>query len=190
MGAPPRTTWHGYEVAGWGAGELWVQGGVLVVHELPSSPRPSPASGTAANERSFLPTGGTRAPGVTVAAKERRERDDLVPDLCRRFTAHLSGDAVVYDDVSLDLDGMTELQLALTHALRAVPWGEVVSYGELAALAGLPRAARAAGAFCAENRTSLVVPCHRVVAASGIGGYGSTGVATKRRLLALEGVSL
>jgi len=75
-------------------------------------------------------------------------------------------------------------------AARAVPWGEVVSYGELAALAGRPGAARAAGSFCADNRYSLIIPCHRVVAANGIGGYGSAGPALKRRLLALEGVEL
>ena len=71
-----------------------------------------------------------------------------------------------------------------------MPRGEVVSYGELAALAGRPGAARAAGAFCAANRFALVVPCHRVVAAHGIGGYGTPGVDVKRRLLALEGVVL
>ena len=73
---------------------------------------------------------------------------------------------------------------------RAIPWGEIVSYGELAALAGCPGAARAAGSFCAENRFSLIIPCHRVVAANGIGGYGEAGPELKRRLLALEGVRL
>jgi methylated-DNA-[protein]-cysteine S-methyltransferase len=71
-----------------------------------------------------------------------------------------------------------------------VPWGEVVSYGALAALAGRPGAARAAGSFCADNRYALIVPCHRVVAANGIGGYGSGGEQLKRRLLAIEGVHL
>jgi len=75
-------------------------------------------------------------------------------------------------------------------ALRAVPRGEVVTYGELAELAGAPRAARAAGSFCARNRLGLFVPCHRVVGASGLGSYGSFGLAYKRRLLELEGVSL
>ena len=84
----------------------------------------------------------------------------------------------------------TELGRALGEALRGVPRGEVVSYGELAALAGRPRAPRAAGTFCAHNRLPVFVPCHRVVSANGIGGYGSLGVDYKRRLLALEGVSL
>ena len=69
-----------------------------------------------------------------------------------------------------------------------MPRGEVVTYGELAALAGFPGAARAAGSFCARNRFALIVPCHRVVGAAGIGGYGTTGTGVKRRLLALEGV--
>jgi methylated-DNA-[protein]-cysteine S-methyltransferase len=71
-----------------------------------------------------------------------------------------------------------------------VPYGDVVTYGELAALAGHPRAQRAAGTFCAHNRFPIFVPCHRVVAANGIGSYGSSGVGYKRRLLELEGVVL
>lgn len=97
---------------------------------------------------------------------------------------------MAYDDVELELDGRTDFERELTRAIREVPWGEVVSYGELAALAGRPGAARAAGTFCAGSDVALVIPCHRVVAADGIGGYGSSGVPLKRRLLALEGVCL
>jgi methylated-DNA-[protein]-cysteine S-methyltransferase len=67
-----------------------------------------------------------------------------------------------------------------------VPHGETVTYGELAALAGHPNAQRAAGTFCANNRYPLILPCHRVVAAAGLGSYGSLGVEMKRRLLELE----
>ena len=74
--------------------------------------------------------------------------------------------------------------------MREIPRGEVVTYGELAALAGAPGAARAAGSFCARNRLGLFVPCHRVVSAGGLGSYGSFGLAYKRRLLELEGASL
>ncbi len=115
---------------------------------------------------------------------------DFVPDLCRRFAAQLAGVEVSYDDVPIDLDWCTPLQRDLGLALRDVKWGEVVSYGELAERAGRPRAPRAAGSFCAQNQISLVLPCHRVVAVDGIGGYGTAGVALKRRLLALEGVVL
>ena len=71
-----------------------------------------------------------------------------------------------------------------------MPYGEVVTYGELAALAGHPSAQRAVGTFCARNRLPLVLPCHRVVAADSLGSYGWLGPHYKRRLLALEGVTL
>jgi len=92
--------------------------------------------------------------------------------------------------VPVDLEYETPFLERCALALRGVPRGEVVTYGELAALAGAPGAARAAGSFCARNRLGLFVPCHRVVAADGLGSYGSLGVAYKRRLLALEGCEL
>jgi methylated-DNA-[protein]-cysteine S-methyltransferase len=93
-------------------------------------------------------------------------------------------------DVELDLDDCTPFQLAAVDALRRLPRGEIVTYGELAALAGRPGAARAIGTLCATNRFAVIVPCHRVVSASGIGGYGSLGEEYKRRLLRLDGVAL
>ena len=104
--------------------------------------------------------------------------------------SYLEGEDVSLDDVPVDLDYETDFLTNCAKALRTVPRGETVTYGELAALAGRPGAARAAGSFCAQNRFAVVVPCHRVVAAGGIGGYGSLGVEYKRRLLALEGVRL
>jgi methylated-DNA-[protein]-cysteine S-methyltransferase len=110
--------------------------------------------------------------------------------LAERIAAHFRCERDSFDDVELDLDGYTAFQLAVVDTLRHVPWGEVVTYGELAALAGHPNAQRAAGSVCAHNRFPLVVPCHRVVAADGIGRYGASGVEFKRRLLELEGVFL
>jgi len=110
--------------------------------------------------------------------------------LAGRVLAYFRGERVSFEDVELDAEWGTPFQQSLAEALRAVPWGEVVTYGELAALAGRPRAPRAAGTFCAENNFPLVVPCHRVVSSSGLGSYGPLGVEYKRRLLALEGVEL
>jgi len=110
--------------------------------------------------------------------------------LGERLSAYFAGENMVFDDVELDLEGWTPFQRASVEALRAVPRGEVVTYGELAALAGHPGAQRAAGSFCAHNRFPIVVPCHRVVAADGLGRYGSLGVGYKRRLLELEGAVL
>jgi methylated-DNA-[protein]-cysteine S-methyltransferase len=117
------------------------------------------------------------------------EGDDDHP-LGRRLREFFTGRPVSFDGVELDLEWCTPFQLAVAEALRRVPRGEVVTYGELAALAGHPGAQRAAGSFCAHNRFPIVVPCHRVVAADGIGSYGSHGPDYKRRLLALEHVAL
>jgi O-6-methylguanine DNA methyltransferase len=138
----------------------------------------------ATSARKSEATAGSRRRPPDLQASVRRFEDDLVG----RFRAFLAGEEVELGDVRIDLDWATPFQRAVTTALRAVPRGEVVSYGEVAALAGYPGAARAAGTFCARNRFMLVVPCHRVVGAHGPGGYGSAGVETKRRLLALEGV--
>jgi O-6-methylguanine DNA methyltransferase len=111
-------------------------------------------------------------------------------ELVERLRAYFEGADDSFEDVEVDLEYETPFLERCARALRAVPRGEVVTYGELAALAGAPRAARAAGSFCARNRLGLFVPCHRVVAAGGLGSYGSFGLAYKRRLLELEGVSL
>jgi methylated-DNA-[protein]-cysteine S-methyltransferase len=116
--------------------------------------------------------------------------DELSPgdELTARLAAFFAGGADDFVDVELLYD--EGFYGDCQRALRGVRRGEVVTYGELAALAGRPGAARAAGTFCARNRLAPFVPCHRVVAADGIGGYGSLGVDYKRRLLALEDVAL
>jgi len=110
--------------------------------------------------------------------------------LVERLQAYFAGEPVSFDDVPVDLEYDTPFLTRCAEALHAIPRGEVVTYGELAALAGAPGAARAAGSFCARNRLGIFVPCHRVVSAGGLGSYGSLGLAYKRRLLELEGVSL
>jgi methylated-DNA-[protein]-cysteine S-methyltransferase len=107
--------------------------------------------------------------------------------LARRLQRYFQGERIDFADVELDLSWATPFQRAIAEALREIPYGESVTYGELAALAGHPHAQRAAGTFCARNRFPLIVPCHRVVAAGGLGSFGSLGTEYKRRLLALEG---
>ena len=86
----------------------------------------------------------------------------------------------------LDLRGARPFDAAVWEAARQIPYGETVSYGELAAMGGYPRAARAAGNAMARCPFSPVVPCHRVIHADGsIGGWGfDTWI--KRWLLDLE----
>lgn len=169
-----------YSADGWGVGELWLDGQRIVHHELP---RPPLAARAAPHPND--PQGIPRIPGDSVAGTSARLRAERVASLLREFFA---GREVSLDDVELDLDAYTPFQRALVDVLRSVPRGAVVTYGELAALAGSPGAQRAAGTFCAQNRFPIFVPCHRVVAADGIGSYGSLGVEYKRRLLALEHV--
>ncbi|HUJ92481.1 MAG TPA: methylated-DNA--[protein]-cysteine S-methyltransferase [Gaiellaceae bacterium] len=119
--------------------------------------------------------------------KSARGSGDFVAELVQRLLRYFAGEEVGLDDVPVDLEYETPFLERCALALREVPRGEVVTYGELAALAGAPGAARAAGSFCARNRLGLFVPCHRVVSAGGLGSYGSLGLAYKRRLLALEG---
>jgi methylated-DNA-[protein]-cysteine S-methyltransferase len=169
-----------YEAEGWGVGELWVSEGRLVWHELP---HPLPlAQGPPRASSHFQPNGK----GVT-SGKRLRVGSVTISELVARIRSHFAGTPGAYDDVELELDWCTPFQRAAVDALRAIPPGHTVTYGELAALAGRPNAQRAAGTFCAHNRFGLIVPCHRVVAADGLGSYGSLGVAYKRRLLELEG---
>ena len=180
-----RVTRHPYEVEGWGVGELWVGDGRVVVAHDPPTPGVRFA-GSVAQTPPTSPRGTPGVPTETLSGNSRRKGDGFVPELLQRLHLYFAGERVPFEDVPLDGDWGTPFQEALAGALRSVGWGEVVTYGELSALAGRQRAARAAGTFCAENRFSLFVPCHRVVSVGGIGGYGSLGVEYKRRLLELE----
>ena len=80
----------------------------------------------------------------------------------------------------------TAFQLAVWQALRGIPYGETISYGELARRIGRPSASRAVGAANGANPLPIIVPCHRVIGADGsLTGFGG-GVETKRFLLGLE----
>lgn len=116
-------------------------------------------------------------------------RPDGEHPLVERLQAYFAGERVDFADVEVELQDETPFGLRMAGAMRAIPYGEVVSYGELALLAGRPRAARAAGNFCAHCALGPVLPVHRVVSANGVGGFGGLGPEYKRRLLELEGVA-
>ena len=197
-----------YTVPGWGVGELWTSDGVVLAHDftfvgavvaaanvnpVASAFRAGPPIGVEGPLSGTVPViparmGHGSVPNSEHVAVGQRHIDPGV--LVERFAAFFAGDDVHFGDIALDLSWATPFQHAVAACLRSVPRGEVVSYGELAALAGHPGAPRAVGTFCAGNRFLLLLPCHRVVGAAGIGGYGSAGVTVKRRLLALEGVHL
>ncbi len=86
---------------------------------------------------------------------------------------------------ALDLAGLTPWQRQVVLALAAIPFGTRVTYGELARRLGRPQSARAIGGACGRNPVPILLPCHRVVAANGLGGF-SGGAGWKERLLAHE----
>ncbi len=103
----------------------------------------------------------------------------------RQLAEYFAGDRTAFD-LPLAAVG-TAFQRRVWDALRAIPYGETVSYGELARRIGQPTASRAVGLANGKNPISIVVPCHRVIGSNGtLTGYGG-GIERKQFLLALEG---
>ena len=100
---------------------------------------------------------------------------------------YFQGDANALNEIDLDLEDAPSFFGAAWVACRQIPAGETRSYAWLAAAAGRPAAARAAGQAMARNRLVLVIPCHRVVASNGdLHGYGAGGLKVKAQLLEME----
>ena len=109
-----------------------------------------------------------------------------------RIVALLRGEVSDLSTVALDMDQVPAFHRRVYEAARTIPPGATLSYGDVAARAGAPGAARAVGQALGRNPFPIVVPCHRVLAAGGkIGGFSAQGgVATKRRMLAIEGAPI
>lgn len=130
-----------------------------------------------------------RAAGTVPHAEGRwtAELDQLV----RRLQQYAAGAIDDFLDVTVDLEDRTRFQRAVLQACRRIAFGQTLTYGELAARVGAPRAARAVGSVMAGNRTPLVIPCHRVVRSGGsLGGFSAPGgLRLKTRLLQMERLS-
>ncbi len=137
--------------------------------------------------RASLPHGSREK---ALAAVQAGEEDVAAPNgLLRRaesqLRAYFAGAREALD-VPLDLSSTTPFQRRVLRVVAGVPFGSTASYGEIAARAGSPGAARAIGQVMARNPLALFVPCHRIVAADGsLGGFGG-GLALKRALLEHE----
>jgi O-6-methylguanine DNA methyltransferase len=108
----------------------------------------------------------------------------LLGRLERQLREYFAGDRRDFD-LPLDMPG-SAFQDRVWSELRRIPYGETISYRELATRVGTPAASRAVGRANGSNRLAVVVPCHRVIAANGgLGGYGG-GLPAKRKLLDLE----
>jgi methylated-DNA-[protein]-cysteine S-methyltransferase len=116
------------------------------------------------------------------------DESDWYPELRRALEKYAQGRFVDFRPFQIDLGPTTAYRKRVLETARRIPYGKTMSYGELAARSGKPRAARAVGSAMASNRIALLIPCHRVVAAGGaIGGFSCrTGVELKQRLLEME----
>jgi methylated-DNA-[protein]-cysteine S-methyltransferase len=105
------------------------------------------------------------------------------------ITALFAGARTDLSAVPLDLEGISPFHRRVYAFVRTIRPGAILTYGEIATRIGAPGAARAVGRAMAQNPFPIIVPCHRVVAAGGkTGGFSAYGgVATKRRLLEIEG---
>jgi methylated-DNA-[protein]-cysteine S-methyltransferase len=146
-----------------------------------------------------------------VAGLERRQHREVIPlhrapdsparkvleNAVKQVEAYFAGDRRVFD-IPVDLNGSVDWDGLVLEGVRAVPFGQVTSYGRVARRIGRAGAARAVGGAVGRNPVGLLIPCHRVIAGDGsLGGYGGAWFGTreallevKRTLLELEGVEL
>ncbi len=117
------------------------------------------------------------------------ERDDeAIRPFAGPLERYYQGEEVDLSGLKLDIEEGTPFRKSVMEIVRSIPRGQVRSYGQVAAAAGSPGAARAVGAVMASNPVCIVVPCHRVIGSDGsLRGFGG-GIEMKRAMLALEGV--
>lgn len=125
-------------------------------------------------------------------AQKAGELPRIIADLINKIGRHLRGDIQDFRDIAVDVENRGLFAQQVYTAARAIPAGQAMTYGELAKAINRPKACRAVGQALGRNPVPLIIPCHRVLAAGhklgGFSAYG--GLATKARLLALEGVTL
>ena len=148
---------------------LGATAGVLVLCDF--TERPMMAAQLASVRRRIGPTSIGDTPILDRAEAQLRE--------------YFAGDRTAFD-LPIETPG-SAFQERVWSELRRIPYGETISYRELAGRVGVPAASRAVGRANGSNRVAVIVPCHRVIAAGGgLGGYGG-GLVAKRQLLELEG---
>jgi methylated-DNA-[protein]-cysteine S-methyltransferase len=127
------------------------------------------------------------------AGHAEAEPPSWVSEIIERIKRHLAGDVQDFSDVPYDFSRVPDFMRAVLRATLSVKPGHTATYGELATAIGQPPAvSRAVGSALGGNPWPLLIPCHRIIAATGkmTGFSGPGGVATKVRLLALEGAQL
>lgn len=107
-------------------------------------------------------------------------------DISKRLKRYFDGHKEVFSD-KVNMAAASGFQKLVWQAVRQIPYGQTMSYGQLAAQIGRPKAARAVGKTLGDNPLPVIIPCHRVINASGSQGGYSGGAEIKRYLLKLEG---
>lgn len=127
-------------------------------------------------------------PGENPPADFPEQHMPLLDRAAQELEEYFAGKRKLFD-LPLNPAG-TEFQHRVWQELEKIPYGEVITYGELARRAGNPKASRAVGQANHRNPIAILIPCHRVIAGGGkLGGYGG-GTEIKRKLLVLEGIWL
>jgi methylated-DNA-[protein]-cysteine S-methyltransferase len=123
---------------------------------------------------------------ATTTRGDGHDAPPVLKDTATQLEEYFAGERTGFT-VPMELDG-TPFQKDVWAELTRIPYGETISYGELARRVGRPKGPRAVGQANGKNPIPIIVPCHRVLAGNGIGGYGG-GLPMKRALLAVEGVT-
>lgn len=119
---------------------------------------------------------------------EWKQNQAQFAEVIRQLQAYFRGELKEFD-VQLAMEG-TEFQLRVWNALREIPYGETITYAQLAERIGNPKAVRAVGLANGSNPIPIIVPCHRVIGSDGsLTGFGG-GLTTKKMLLELESKQL
>jgi methylated-DNA-[protein]-cysteine S-methyltransferase len=129
---------------------------------------------------------GVYLPNSNLPFRECRECS-ILTEASKQIDEFLTGKRTTFD-LPLSIEG-TDFQKCVWNELRKIPYGRTASYKDIAKRIGRPNSYRAVGNACNANPIPLMIPCHRVVASDGIGGFGG-GLALKKKLMEIEGVRL
>ncbi|HET6288494.1 MAG TPA: methylated-DNA--[protein]-cysteine S-methyltransferase [Amycolatopsis sp.] len=140
-----------------------------------------------------LPEGSEEEARARLTARLPETTESTPPEVIQKaiddIVSLMGGRRTDLTGIALDYDGVPEFQHRVYEFIRTIPAGKTLTYGDVANILGVPGGAQAVGQAMGRNPFPIIVPCHRVLAAGGKdGGFSARGgVATKRRMLVLEG---
>ncbi len=153
--------------------------------DSPIGPLYAVASETGLQRLEFVRHASRISPDFDIEAECDDAGSQILRETQQQLAEYFDGERRAFD-LPLEPQG-SPFQMRVWQAIASIPYGETLSYGDLAAAAGSPGAFRAAGSACGVNKITIIIPCHRVVAANrALGGFGG-GLEIKTALLKLEG---